>query len=61
MRAWWLSSRRMTVFVMTKDDTIIDGPPIIRKFIGQPLDNLRGWIQRQGGYKEFQYEQADDA
>lgn len=59
MNAWWLSSRRMTISVIVKQGTVISGPPIVRKFIGRPLDNLRHWVQEQGGYMEFEYEQTD--
>lgn len=27
---------------------IVDSAPIVRKFRGQPLANLIGWMQRQG-------------
>jgi len=50
MRDWWLSSLRMTVGVTTDDDNVIvDAAPVVRKFVGQPLGNLIGWMSRQGG------------
>jgi hypothetical protein len=45
---YFLSSRAMTVGVTTKDGKIIEGPPIVRKFIGQPLTNLIGWMTKHG-------------
>ena len=57
----YLSSRRMTVCVTTepvpdinrmKRQIIIEAPPIVRKFIGQPLLNLVLWMRRQGGFMQ---------
>lgn len=42
----------MTVMIETIDDIIVRGPPIIRKFKGQPINNLRRWMQKQGGFRE---------
>lgn len=46
-----LSSMAMTVGVTTKDGKIIEAPPIVRKFIGQPVDSLIGWMTKQGGLR----------
>jgi hypothetical protein len=46
----WLSSKRMTVAVACCGDTIVEGPPIVRRFIGQPIANLDRWMRRQGDY-----------
>ena len=52
-RRWhWLSSESMTVAVQTLDDVIVEGPPIVGSFRGQPLGELRFWMQRQGGFRE---------
>jgi len=51
MREWWLSSRRMTIWVKTRNGKIIDSAPIARKFRGQHLSNLARWMDRQGGFK----------
>ena len=46
---YWLSTKRMTIGVRISADGIVqEGPPIVRKFIGQPLRNLTNWLQRQG-------------
>lgn len=53
MVVWWLSSSRMTIFA--KVDTagvIVDTSPIARAFVRQPLDNLRRWLRKQGGFRE---------
>ena len=53
MTEWWFSSEKMTVWVKTgKHGIIIDGAPIIKKFSGQPLENLERWMKRQGGFKK---------
>ena len=49
---YWVSSKRMTVWVQVNSmGEITDTAPVIRKFIGQPFDNLIGWMERQGGLK----------
>lgn len=52
--AWyWLSSESMTVAVSVNSDGIITRTPaIVYKFVGQPLDNLRKWMRKQGGFRE---------
>lgn len=42
----------MTVFVEIKKGRVTDTAPITRRFIGQPIRNLREWLKRQGGYRE---------
>lgn len=55
LREWhWLSSHSMTVAVQTLDGVIVNGAPIVRSFRGQPLDDLRRWMRRQGGFRERQ-------
>jgi hypothetical protein len=48
---WWLSSRSMTVAVRVDGGTVVEGPPIVRKFIGQPTRNLGRWMRKQGGFE----------
>lgn len=44
---WRLSNEQMTVRVITSSHgTIIDAAPIVRKFIGQPFDNLARWMNQ---------------
>ncbi len=39
----------MTAGVDTdKNDIIIDTPPILKIFIGQPLSNLKSWLKKKG-------------
>lgn len=49
----WLSTERMTVAVTTDDQgRITEAAPIVRKFVGQPLDNLIRWMEKQGGFRQ---------
>ena len=47
---WWISTVRMTVAVLVQSGRIADGPPIVRKFIGQASRSLGRWMRRQGGF-----------
>jgi hypothetical protein len=45
---WRLSIPQMTVMVRTgRDRRIIEAAPIVRKFVGQPLDHLIQWMERK--------------
>lgn len=49
----WLSSRKMTVFANADENGIIvSASPVVRRFVGQSVDNLRQWMMRQGGFME---------
>lgn len=49
--SYWLSSESMTVGVeVNEKGTITSTPPIVRKFIGQPLKNLVKWMMKQKGF-----------
>lgn len=56
---WWISTQRMTVGVLVFDETVMEAPPIVRKFIGQSINALRGWMRKQPGYREFSRELRD--
>lgn len=46
MRVLWVSCKWATGMVKVGDDGIVtDTPPVWRKFIGQPLDNLLKWLK----------------
>ena len=47
-----MSSEKMTIYVRVEYGIIATAPPIARKFIGQPLGNLKRWMEKQGGYRE---------
>ena len=41
----WLSNPKMTIKVEVQNGTIVAGAPIIRKFIGQSIENLLRWMK----------------
>lgn len=47
----YLSSKRMTVAVRSKAGVVCEAPPIVRRFIGQPLGDLMGWMSKQPGFR----------
>jgi len=50
MKTYWLSSNKMTVSIDTDDnDIIIATADIVKKFKGQPLADLKYWMNKQGG------------
>lgn len=51
MKCYWLSSKKMTVLVEVQDGRIIQAAPVVRKFIGQPVQNLIRWMRKQGGLR----------
>ena len=48
---YYLSSEKMTVCVTVEDGVIVKTPPIVRKFKGQPIDNLINWMRKQKNFK----------
>ena len=52
MKAYWLTCQMCTVSVETDDNNVITKtPPIARKFIGQPLADLKRWMAKYGGFR----------
>jgi hypothetical protein len=48
---YWLSTLKMTVYCETDNNgIIIESAPIIKKFIGKPLNNLELWMKKQGEF-----------
>lgn len=43
----WLSNKRMTIAVRIVDGRIVETPPIVRAFKGQPTKNLVRWMMWQ--------------
>lgn len=54
---YYMSSRKMTIAILCENGRIVYSPPIVRRFIGQELVNLVGWMEKQGG---FYYTPIDD-
>ena len=48
----WLSCKRFTVCVDVVDGRITETAPIVKKFRGQSIDNLRRWMTKLGGFRE---------
>lgn len=56
---WWLmnetyyfSCNKFTVRVVTNSrGVIVDAAPIVRRFIGQPRNNLKRWADKFGGVR----------
>lgn len=48
---WQFSSVRMTVWIRIVGRVVIDAAPIVRKFIGQDVENLELWMMRQGIFR----------
>ena len=53
MKAYWLTCASIgAVEVETDDaDVITKASPVARKFVGQPLDALIGWMRKYGGFE----------
>jgi hypothetical protein len=48
----WITCRRFTVVVTWgADGRIKDAAPIVRRFNGQPLENLLRWAESSGGLR----------
>lgn len=46
----WLSCEAFTVEVEVDEEGYIKfAPPIVRRFIGQHIDNLLSWMEKKGG------------
>ena len=41
--AWWVTCKLFTVKVVTREGTVIDAAPIVKKFIGKPFSELLNW------------------
>lgn len=49
---WWLSCRNFTVAVRCVDGRVVEGPPIVGKFVKTEVRKLRNWMRGIGRYKE---------
>ena len=50
---YYITCKRFTVSVKVRKGEIIEAAPIVRKFIGQNLNNLRRWARSFGEYDEY--------
>lgn len=44
MRWYYASTPFMTAMVGTRDGVIVETPPILKRFMGQSIDNLATWV-----------------
>lgn len=54
MRWWYVSTPNFTCAVAVENQTIVDAPPILRRFIGQPAKNLGNWLRSTGQPARFE-------
>jgi hypothetical protein len=45
---WYVSSPRLTGAVKVEDGRVVEGPPVLRRFVGQPAKSLGSWLRQQG-------------
>ena len=51
---WWhVTCKSFTCCAVSREGIIIESAPIIRKFIGQRIDNLDRWVNSIGGSVEI--------
>ena len=49
IRKYWVSSKIMTIQVnVDQNNVIVFIAPVARRFIGQPIMNLVGWLRKSG-------------
>lgn len=48
----WLSCDRFTVAVRISHGRVTQGPPLVKRFLGQPEQNLVRWFSRQPGFTQ---------
>jgi hypothetical protein len=52
MKTYWMSSKKMTIYVdIDRDGIILEGSPIVKRFFGQKMDRLTSWMRAQGGFQ----------
>lgn len=52
MSGWWyVSVPNMTAAVKVERGVIVEAPPILQKFVGQPSKNLGKWMRAMGDFK----------
>jgi hypothetical protein len=50
LTGYWVSNCKMTCMVVANcHTTVIEAPPILRRFLGQPMGNLLLWMSKKPG------------
>lgn len=57
MTWWYVSIPNMTAAVKVERGVIVEAPPILQKFVGQPSKNLGRWMRTMG---DFTFEPLPD-
>lgn len=56
--SWWrISGPHLTCAVKVENGIVVEGAPIIKRFIGQPSRNLGRWMR---SYGDFTFERIDE-
>jgi len=55
-----LSTVKMTCAVYVEDEVVTRTPPILRRFVGQPLNNLVRWMSMQPGFETQQLDEEPE-
>jgi len=59
LTCYWVSSLKMTFLVEVDHGGIVrNAAPIAHRFIGQTLESLLGWMNKQGGLQVVQMQQV---
>jgi hypothetical protein len=56
---WYLSCRRFTVAVAVRDGLVVEGPPIVRRYVGKPAKQLGAWARSSGSFKTQRLEEGE--
>jgi hypothetical protein len=48
----WMSNERFTIAVRVAHDRVVQGPPLVNRFLGRPIESLRLWMQSRPGFRE---------
>ena len=48
---WWFSCKKFTVRIVVRDNLSVESAPVTRRFVGQPVVNLKTWFESFGGFE----------
>ena len=49
-KEYQIDCERFCGYIKVENNIIVDSMPIVRKFIGQPVENLTKWAEKKFGY-----------
>lgn len=50
-KVFWVSCRLFTVRVEVRDNIIVNAAPVVKRFQGQPFNNLKRWMAKFGKFR----------